>query len=356
MYIICPKLENEKDEIRVKRILNKVLKEYENEPFKIIRTIKDFKETNLQNSKLLFVIALSFGGINIEYCKILEYIRNEKEFLKNSIAGLIIDGKSEFYTKDVSRNLVFSANMSGCTFIGKPLVEATGDLKNFKTISKLEEISLEEAYEKQVKSLIDRLFAYKKKKLDKANLLLVHSSNRATSNTLMLWDMVSKYLDDRFEINEVALNKVQLNDCRGCPYEACLHFGKQVGCFYGGGVVTEEVYPALLEADVVVMVCPNYNDSLNANLVAVINRLTALSISHNITDKSVYAIVVSGYSGGDIIAKQILGALNLNKGMELKENFAFLETANAKGSILKVEDIEIKAKKFADKINGNLEQ
>ena len=47
----------------------------------------------------------------------------------------------------------------------------------------------------------------------------------------------------------------------------CLHYGEQGECFYGG-VMVQEVYPAIREADAVVLLCPNYNDALSANLTA----------------------------------------------------------------------------------------
>ena len=96
-----------------------------------------------------------------------------------------------------------------------------------------------------------------------------------------------------------------------------------------------------------VLICPNYNDALSANLTAFINRLTSLFRSNDFSSKKVYAIIVSGYSGGDIIAEQIIGALNFNKSFILPADFAILETANDPKSILSVEDIAEKARKFA---------
>ena len=72
----------------------------------------------------------------------------------------------------------------------------------------------------------------------------------------------------------------------------CLHFGEQGGCFYGG-VMQDEVYPAVRAADALVLLCPNYNDALSANLTAFINRLTALFRQTRFYDKAVFAIVVS---------------------------------------------------------------
>ena len=46
-------------------------------------------------------------------------------------------------------------------------------------------------------------------------------------------------------------------------------------CFYGGAMV-ENIYPAVKWADAILLLCPNYNDALSANMTAFINRLTAL--------------------------------------------------------------------------------
>ena len=55
----------------------------------------------------------------------------------------------------------------------------------------------------------------------------------------------------------------------------CLHFGEQGKCFYGGAMV-ENIYPAVKWANAILLLCPNYNDALSANMTAFINRLTAL--------------------------------------------------------------------------------
>jgi hypothetical protein len=48
----------------------------------------------------------------------LKNIRMQKVCLKGSVLGVLVDSNSEWYTKDLARHLVFSANMAGCTFIG----------------------------------------------------------------------------------------------------------------------------------------------------------------------------------------------------------------------------------------------
>ena len=104
-------------------------------------------------------------------------------------------------------------------------------------------------------------------RLERPKPLALHASSRATSNTLALWGLVRTRLEERCDITEICLRNGTLEDCAGCPYTTCLHFGEQGGCFYGG-VMVQEVYPAIREADALVPLCPNYNDALSANLTA----------------------------------------------------------------------------------------
>ena len=99
-------------------------------------------------------------------------------------------------------------------------------------------------------------------------------------------------------------------------------------------------------ADAVILLCPNYNDALSANLTAAINRLTALYRTTPFTDKAVFALVVSGYSGGDIVASQVVSALNMNKGFWLPAEFCLLETANDAGTAITLSGIDERLSKF----------
>ena len=54
------------------------------------------------------------------------------------------------------------------------------------------------------------------------------------------------------------------------------------------------------------MLCANYNDALSANLTACVNRLTALFRQTRFYDKRLFGLVVSGYSGGDLLARQLI--------------------------------------------------
>ena len=309
--------------------------------------VSEFEHADLTDSRLLFAVSLSEAGVNIEYYRLLEFLRGNPQCLAGSIGGIIVDGGGEFYTKAIARRFAFSANGAGCTFPGKSLVEATGSLGNFHVLSQISGKQPAEIYREQVAALLRKLLQFDNNCTDeRIRLLAVHASTRKTSNTLLLWDMIKKHLHSRADITEISLQNGQIYDCRGCSYEACLHFGEHGSCFYGG-IITEQVFPALLESDVLVLICPNYNDALSANLTAFINRLTAIFRSNDFSSKRVYAVIVSGYSGGDIIAEQIIGALTFNKSFILPAEFALLETANDPKSILAVADIEEKAREFA---------
>lgn len=301
---------------------------------------------SLRNRRLLVAAAIPPSGVNLELYQFLAFLRTHPGCLEGSVGSIVIDGTGDLYTKAAGRELVLSASQAGCVFPGRPLVEATGSLRNFTVQAKNAGCGLEEAYRLAITDLMDRVTGFALPKRQRPKLLVLHASSRTTSNTLALWSRVRAHLEDRCHITEVGLRNGTMEDCAGCPYTTCLHFGEQGECFYGG-VMVQEVYPAIREADAVVLLCPNYNDALSANLSACINRLTALYRTTSFADKAVFAIVVSGYSGGDIVARQVVSALNMNKGFWLPDRFCMLETANDKGEAMALPGIGERAEQFA---------
>ena len=248
-------------------------------------------------------------------------------------------------TKDVARDMVFAANQAGCGFLGRPLVEATGSLRNFRTQAQIGGTDEVTAFHAAVAELLSRLDGWEKPAPIR-HVLALHASQRATSNTLALWELVKAGLPSDLGVQEICLRNGTMADCNGCSYTACLHFGEQGGCFYGGPMV-DEVYPAVRKCDALVMLCANYNDALAANLTACVNRLTALFRQTRMYDKRIFGLIVSGYSGGDLLARQLISALNMNKSFYLPPRFSLLETANERGSLVKLPGIEAQAAAFA---------
>ena len=306
-------------------------------------------EGPVENARILFAVPLDESGVNHGYYDLLAYLRTHPGCLTGSVGGVLVDGPGDLYTKAVGRELVLAANRAGCTFPGRPLVEATGDLRNFTVQAKNGGCSPEEAYRRAAADLADRVLEFAPPRHRQPKLLVLHASNHKTSNTLALWEKCREQLERDCEITEIGLRNGALEDCAGCPYTMCLHFGEKGDCFYGG-VMVQEVYPAIREADAVVLLCPNYNDALSANLTAAINRLTALYRATPFADKAVFAIVVSGYSGGDIVARQVVSALNMNKGFWLPANFCLLETANDAGTAVALPGIVERLDKFTENI------
>ena len=313
-------------------------------PGSVIRRPEDGME-DLQNRRLLFAVALDPSGCNLAYYGMLRALRGSDTLLRGSVAGVIVTGVGEFYTKDVARDMVFAANQAGCAFLGRPLVEATGSLRNFRIQAQIGGVDEKTAFRLAVRELIARLDGWRPLPPVR-RVLALHASQCSTSNTLALWELVKAGLPSDLGVQEICLRNGTMADCNGCSYTACLHFGEQGSCFYGGPMV-EEVYPAVRRCDALVMLCANYNDALAANLTACVNRLTALFRQTRMYDKRIFGLIVSGYSGGDLLARQLISALNMNKSFYLPPRFSLLETANERGSLVKLPGIEAQAAAFA---------
>ena len=307
----------------------------------------------LHDRRLLFAVSLDEAGVNHAYYDLLVYLRTHPGCLSSSTAGILVDGVGDLYTKATARDLALAVCGAEGLLVGRPLVEATGDLRNFTVQARNANCSLEEAYVLAVSDLAHRVRPFTPPRQKRPRIAVLHASSHRTSNTWALWSRVREYLADCCDIREIGLRNGTLEDCAGCPYTMCLHFGEKEGCFYGG-VMVQEVYPAVRDADCVLLLCPNYNDALSANLTACINRLTALYRTTSFTKKAVYAIVVSGYSGGDIVARQVISALSMNKGFYLPPRSCLLETANDAGSAMRLPGIEDRLRDFGLRIRRQL--
>lgn len=244
--------------------------------------------------------------------------------------------------------------MAGCWLMGKPLLEATGSLRNMDVRAKKMGCSWRSAYDVLAAQLVQRLLQFSVPAIENPLLLMLHASNQKTSNTLALGRQVCHLLETHVATRELSLRNGTIHDCNGCTYRVCSHFAEQGGCFYGGAMV-EAVYPAVLESDALLVLCPNYNDALSANVMAFINRLTSLTVNNLLQRKLLFGIVVSGYSGGDLVAQQLLGALCLNKSFTLPPYCCMLETANDPNTAMHLDGIDTRLQYFADAITAALQ-
>ncbi len=306
---------------------------------------------SLRGRKLVFAAALDRFGPGEDFCRLLRTLRASEDGLDGASAALLIDGAGEGGTKAAARALVLAANGAGCAFPGKPLVEGTGSLHNLDVLSRNMGLSQAETYRETARALLRRLSGFSPPKPERPRVLMLHASDHATSNTLALGGALRGRLEPDIAFEELSLRNGAVFDCRGCSYTVCSHYAKSQSCFYGGSIV-DEVYPALMRAGALLLLLPNYNDSVSANIMAFINRLTSLQLFHSLHDKYLYAIVVSGYSGSDLVAQQVLGALCLNKAFLLPPRFCLLETANDPGSALRAPGIGARLARFAASIRA----
>lgn len=313
---------------------------------------------SFSHNRLLFALHLKEFGVNIQIESLIEKLailhRENPNLFEGSIGGVFISSEEEDYTKQVASTLVYRLNKMGLRFVGRPIVEAPANLQNFLGQSERSKKTLEESLEWELSAMLARmnaLFASRKKVLRgdlKKKIVALHSSNEY-SNTLALWKMVKKELDSHYIIEEIAIKNGDISDCRACGYKACKTFGMSDSCYYEGKMV-DEIYPAISETDILLLICPNYNDALSANMTAMINRMTALFRKQKFYDKMLYAIIVSGSSGNEVLASQLIRALSMNKTFQLPPGFSLSAIANARGAIYQVPGIEQKAKLFAEKI------
>lgn len=350
LILINPRCQEESKTERLKKIIKYSVDGCQVTELSSLEEIENF---DLRNRRILFTISLGKSGINLSWYSVLKYLRLNQTALTGSVGGVILDSDCEFYTKSVGRNLVFAANRAGCTFPGRPLVEGTRTLKNYKIQAQNLKTDNMGAYMSAGRTLVENILSYQPVRKANPRLLVLHSNNERTSNSTALWNLIRKELPDAFTVVEKSLRNGEVVDCRGCSFETCSHFGMVDKCFYGGPIV-EEIYPELLSCDGLVMLCPNYNDALSANLTAFINRMTALFTAHRFYEKQLFGVIVSGYSGSDIIAEQLISGLNMNKTFALPPRFATMHTANNPGEILMEDSIIDEARIFAENIRKSM--
>lgn len=313
-----------------------------------VQIVKEADNLDFKNHKLIFAAELGDFGFDISMLQFFKLIKSRgTDALYGSVGALLVHSGSSLGTKRAAQDIIFLANNLGCRFIGHPMVEYTEGLKNFLTWQKVKDMSLEDICRHMCEKLAMRLLNYNHTAKESPYILVLYSSPHKTSNTLDLWHMISDNIKNKASINEVQIDNGSVQDCKGCSYKLCLHYGKQNSCFYGGYMV-KNILPEVVKASAVVFLCPNYNDAISANLTATINRLTVLYYKISFYDKSLFSVIVSGNSGSDSVAKQLLGALNVNKGFCLPPYAMCTAVANNPEAIYKIDNIKNIAKNFAE--------
>ena len=351
-YLIYPSNLASDDSSRLDQVLAIALSTFSKEDFTVLRTPESVLNEihHLKHGLILLAVHLGQSGLNSMLYQIICTLREHENCLEGCVGGVIVDGCQELYTKETGREIVFTMNRAGCTLPGGSLVEATGSLKNYMIHAANGNLTLQEAYEASACNLVAQILSFHFTPHQKPKLLCIHANNHLSSNTYAVWEKVKEQLSD-FHIEEFNARNGTIQDCTGCPFQMCKHYSEIGSCFYGGAIV-EEAYPAVEACDGIIFLAPNYNDALSANLSAFINRLTSLYRKVSFSDKYLFSIIVSGYSGGDIVANQLISGLNMNKKFILPGKFAFFKTANDPGSVFLEDSIHEKITEYANLIRS----
>lgn len=303
--------------------------------------------------KVLFAIHVDALGPDEALCRLMRQIRRHPNCLQGCAAALIVDGDSELYTKQLAQDLALAANRSGCMFLGKPLVEGTGSLYNQHILANQMGLDWEQTYCVRCRQLVNRLRQFRPPHYLQPRMLMVHASDNQRSNSVWVGREIMKRLEPDCVTREISLQNGTIADCRGCSFAACRHFAESNTCFYGGAV-SEEVMPAIASCNAILFLCPNYNDAVSANIMALFNRLTNLLMKQELYDKYLFGVVVSGYSGSDLVARQLLGAMCFNKTAILAPEFCLMQTAHEPGSAQHAAGILERIDAFSDHIKQTL--
>lgn len=311
---------------------------------------------SFKGKRLLLLCDLDVIGRDLEVDQLIAEWTVQKSQgvsgMEDTCVGLVTRSPSEFFTKSYARRTVWLLNAMGATIIGRPLVELLPNFENFMTWKKTSSLSLEDLAASRIVDLAKRLLAYEPKKYKQPKLVVIHSSDEKTSNTLALWRQIQKELikiEAPFDIQEVYIKRGSITDCIGCKYEICISEAKKLSCVLGGQFV-DEVMPAIDSAHVIMWICPNYNDTIGGDLVALINRMSGFYRTRDLSEKKIYSVIVSGNSGTDSVASQLIGSLVLNKGFALPPYFCLTEIAGDPLSILEKPSLESKTSHFAHRL------
>ena len=304
--------------------------------------------------KLLFAVNLGVGGMSLGFAGSSLHFLHPR-CLENCTGSVVVDGEDELFTKKGRKGNDLHGQPVRLRLSRGALVEATGSLYNFNIRARIQASATRRPTKTPWPSWWISswsLTGFRRRKGDGTKSLCSTPAAGRPPIPCCSGALSGSSWNQRPDPGSEPPERHRV-DCRGCSYEACLHFGEQGDCFYGG-VMVEEGYPAIRESDTLVFACPNYNDAVSANIMAFFNRMTALFRTdyREFAKKRIFALVVSGYSGGDIVAEQVIDALNCNKHFILPPHFALMETANDPGSILQNQGLEQRVKEMARRIAG----
>ena len=213
-----------------------------------------------------------------------------------SVCGFVVDGETELYTQGAGARIWRSPRICRSGPARQAARGGAGSLYNQHILAARRELGGDIPCTHG--ELGERLLAFSPKRVGRPKLLVLHASESGRSSTLWMGRELSRRLSG-CSIAEISLRNGTIHDCRGCSYSACLHFARSGSCTRRSHLRTPSC-PRSARCDAMLFLCPNYNDAVGANFTALFNRLTSLLLQCDLSEKQLYSVIVSAYSGGDL--------------------------------------------------------
>ena len=164
---------------RLSRLLDFALAEVAVEP----AGLPELEAMALQGRRVLIALTTGEGGMSLEAFRLLQSLRTHPDCLRGATGALIVDGAGELYTKQAAQAVALAANLAGCLFPGKPLVEGTGSLYNQHILAGQLGLPWEETYFTRARDLAGRLARFQAPRFPRPRVLMLHASDNRRSNT-----------------------------------------------------------------------------------------------------------------------------------------------------------------------------
>lgn len=344
---------------RLKFVLNKALAQLNHRVFYDIAQVP-------RPCRLLVAMSLGKEGINLAYLKLLSQLRSGQVDLRSSVAGLVVESAGTLYSKQTATELAFALNKSGCGLVGNPLIEATDTLAHFPLIEEVPEgyelpdYSDSESvacYIKAVSLLGQRVagpgFRGKSPLTGRADLpkimVVMPEEEGGSSNLMDLWAELRRRIAPFAHCYLLSLRRDLNHACNDCDHRRCAHYGENQSCFYGGSLPMPWTN-CLQEADALLMLCPSMHNSLHSLSLGFLQQLSSLFMQCAFREKAVFALGVTPYASGDMLANQLIATLCLDYSFYLPPHFSLIETAKDPLEAISREGIEEKLDQFAHSI------
>ncbi|NLK57784.1 MAG: flavodoxin family protein [Tissierellia bacterium] len=282
---------------------------------------------------------------------LLRWIEDCGLFPPGTRMGVFVYSPTALHTREAGVQLLYHANKAGARMPGRSLVEAAKNLDNLTPLSAPLHKSPAEILQDQLNSLARRLEQEIVRK-ENPRLSVWTIGKPDASATLSIWDLIRPHLSG-IQIDLLSFGNENIRDCRGCAYELCKKMGEASRCIYEDYVV-EKLYPSIEAADGILILTPNYNDMLPANFVSAINRMTALFRKRKFFDKNLYSLIVTGHSGAELLSRQLISALHINKTFALPPHFTWEVRAHNVQSVKENPALPAQAQIFAETIVESL--